>query len=354
MNSFFNDNINTLSTLLDSLKEGVVIHLNDTRVIYANRAATEILGLSNEELMGKTAHDFSWYFVDENLNKLTIQDYPVSKIFNSNSNLIHQLLGIQLSCGTLRWVDVNGSIITDSFGNKTAMILFSDVTDRKNAFNEVELFKKAVEAIDTGVTIVNAIEDDYPLMFANKAFYTLTGYTQDETIGRNCRFLQGELREQEGRYAIKKALKECTSCNAELINIKKNGEVFNNILTLSPIKLNNTTTHFVGIQHDITYLKNQEEKLKEQASYIQNILDAQEDIVVVTNGEKILFANKSLLHFFNLDSLGVFIEQDRCICNRFVTDPNYFHLEKVAEGELWVEVLMHLPLEQRIVIIGNL
>lgn len=353
MNHFFHNNLDTFTSLLEHLNEGVIIHRDDTKIAYANRAASQILGLPNEMLLGKTAYELEWYFVDEKLNRLDVESYPANKVFASNANLDDELIGIHLPSGTIRWIEINGTIVTDIHGNRTAMMVFGDVTERKKAFEEAELFKKAIEAIDIGITISGDPKNDYPIIFANKAFYTLTGYEESEVLGKNCRFMQGEKHDQEGRYLLKKALENSESCTVEMINFKKNGEAFNNLLTISPITLHNRLTHFIGVQHDITYLKLQKEKLKEQTTYIQNILDAQNDIVIVTDGKRIVFANKALLNFFGLESLENFIEESTCICNRFIPDSHYFHLGKVAEGELWVNTLMRVPSEQRIVIMES-
>jgi len=165
--------------------------------------------------------------------------------------------------------------------------------------------------------------------------------------------MQGELREQEGRSVLRKALDNFSSCEVELINVKKSGEVFNNLLTVSPINSDNHNTYFIGVQHDITYLKLQEEKLRQQAFYIQNILDAQENIVIVTNGSEIIYANEATQKFLGYATLENFVQQYLCICNRFIPDTHYFHLGKVPEGELWMETLLRLPIEERTVIMQS-
>lgn len=66
-----------------------------------------------------------------------------------------------------------------------------------------------------GVTLADPDLEDMPIVYANKAFERLTGYSQEEIIGFNCRFLQGEDREQEACYKIAQALKKKSNYRAD-------------------------------------------------------------------------------------------------------------------------------------------
>ncbi len=72
---------------------------------------------------------------------------------------------------------------------------------------------------------------------------------------------------------------------------------------------------------------------------LQNAIDQQQNIVMVTNGVSIYRANKALYKFFNVESLAVFQKKYRCVCDFFISHDDYFHLGKLAEGELWLERL---------------
>ncbi|MCA1752833.1 MAG: PAS domain-containing protein [Flavobacteriales bacterium] len=62
--------------------------------------------------------------------------------------------------------------------------------------DEHDLLKKAIDSSICGVTIADARLPDMPLIFINEAFETLTGYKTSEVLGRNCRFLQGDLNDR--------------------------------------------------------------------------------------------------------------------------------------------------------------
>jgi signal transduction histidine kinase len=82
-------------------------------------------------------------------------------------------------------------------------------------------------------------------------------------LGRNCRFLQAENREQIGRYKLQEALSAGTECYVELANYRKDGTMFYNELYVAPIKNDQgIVTHYIGVQNDITVRKQKEISLE--------------------------------------------------------------------------------------------
>ena len=104
-----------------------------------------------------------------------------------------------------------------------------------------------------GVTLADPDMEDLPLVYANKAFEAMTGYTQEETIGKNCRFLQGTDREQEERSQIRAAITNKEPIEATLKNYRKNGELFYNHLKIIPLfDSYGKVLYYLGVQYDIT------------------------------------------------------------------------------------------------------
>jgi PAS domain S-box-containing protein len=127
-----------------------------------------------------------------------------------------------------------------------------------------ELLKQAVYQTSVGILISDAQQPDHPIIFANPFFEQLTGYSKEEVLGRNCRFLQGNDTTQPNLKQVRKAIKEGSACKAVLRNYRKDGSLFYNELTLSPIcDADNNITHFLGIQKNITAQMDAENKLKQ-------------------------------------------------------------------------------------------
>jgi PAS domain S-box-containing protein len=110
-----------------------------------------------------------------------------------------------------------------------------------------------LDACVNGVTLSDPDLPDNPIVYANRAFEEMSGYTQAEIVGRNCRFLQGEDRDQEGLQTIRAALAKKESCVVTLRNYRKNGEMFLNRLAIRPlVDREGNVIYYLGVQYDIT------------------------------------------------------------------------------------------------------
>ncbi|OLV17844.1 PAS domain S-box protein [Deinococcus marmoris] len=143
---------------------------------------------------------------------------------------------------------------------------------------DLHLLSQAFTASVTGVIITDAQQPDLPIIFVNPAFERLSGYLAAEIIGRNCRFLQGQDRDQEARQEILDALSEGHSVTTVLRNYRKDGSLFYNELTLSPIHdASGTLTHYLGFQNDVTareQARQQESRSRRQlTSILERITD---------------------------------------------------------------------------------
>ncbi|OAX47409.1 sensor histidine kinase [Paenibacillus sp. AD87] len=124
-----------------------------------------------------------------------------------------------------------------------------------------------ISKIKSSVTVVDATLPDFPLMYVNEYFSELTGYSAEESIGQNCRFLQGPDTDPETVQRIREALKKRQSIKTEILNYTKHGQKFWNELNIDPIfDDSGECLFFVGIQYDISERKYAEQQLRMAAS----------------------------------------------------------------------------------------
>jgi PAS domain S-box-containing protein len=101
--------------------------------------------------------------------------------------------------------------------------------------------------------VADATLPDCPLVYASEGFLTMTGYSKEEVLGHNCRFLQGEGTDPKSVEQIRSAVKKGQSLCTRLLNYKKNGTPFWNLLTITPIRdETGRVVKFVGVQVDVT------------------------------------------------------------------------------------------------------
>ncbi len=111
----------------------------------------------------------------------------------------------------------------------------------------------AVLATPTGIVICDPNLPDCPIIYANPAFYRITGYSDEEVIGRNCRFLQGPGTNPRHIKAIREAIETGKAIDVEIVNHRKDGSRFVNELHLSPVFGEDGEVRYIlGIQHDVS------------------------------------------------------------------------------------------------------
>ncbi|MFA6145425.1 MAG: PAS domain-containing protein [Sulfurimonas sp.] len=115
-----------------------------------------------------------------------------------------------------------------------------------------------------GITITDPNLPDNPIIYVNQAFSDLFGYTRDEVIHKNCRFLQGDDREQLGLDEIRRAIAEQTNVTVTLRNYDKDGHIVYNEITISPIfdKETGKLRYFLGVQKDVSRVSRLMQQIK--------------------------------------------------------------------------------------------
>nr|AML78221.1 putative LOV domain-containing protein [Aphyllon fasciculatum] len=139
-------------------------------------------------------------------------------------------------------VQSSGDMSDDGIGNK------------ERGFPRVsEDLKEALSTFQQTFVVSDATKPDYPIMYASAGFFKMTGYTSREVIGRNCRFLQGKDTDPGDVAKIRGALEGGSTYCGRLLNYKKDGTPFWNLLTIAPIKdENGQVLKYIGMQVEVS------------------------------------------------------------------------------------------------------
>ncbi|HIK06782.1 MAG TPA: EAL domain-containing protein [Trichormus sp. M33_DOE_039] len=160
----------------------------------------------------------------------------------------------------------------------------------------IRLMERALAATSNGIVLADATQPDTPIVYVNPAFEAMTGYTADEVIGRNCRFLQGNDHDQPGVHELRSALKQQRECHVILRNYRKDGKTFWNELYIAPVFDDfGYLTHFIGVQNDITQHLQALEALREREEQYRRIVEtATEGIWLLNHNHLTTFVNQQM------------------------------------------------------------
>ena len=119
--------------------------------------------------------------------------------------------------------------------------------------DRVRLLESLLDAFDNTLVVTDPNAPDNPIVYINRGFEKLTGYAPEEVMGRNCRFLQGDDRDQPAVTELREAVEKGRAVQVELRNYRKDGSLFHNELYLSPVcDDEGKPVLFLGVQNDVT------------------------------------------------------------------------------------------------------
>ena len=122
-----------------------------------------------------------------------------------------------------------------------------------DALRAAPVLQAAVAAAPTGMVICDPTLPDCPIVYANPAFHRITGYPPEESLGRNCRFLQGPGTDPAAIAAIRTAIAEARTVDVRMVNYRRDGRRFVNELRISPVfGADGALQYIFGIQQDVT------------------------------------------------------------------------------------------------------
>ncbi|MFN6560692.1 MAG: PAS domain S-box protein [Nostoc sp. ChiSLP01] len=260
---------NRLRQLLETVK--VIpweLDLKTWRFIYVGSQAVDIL---NYPISRWYEENFWVNHIHPHDREKTVRFCQQATARCENHELEYRMLAAD---GRVIWLRDVVSVVHEA-GTPTMLRGFMfDITDLKLVEETLRLRERALAATSNGIIIADAKLAYNPVIYVNPAFEQITGYSATDVIGQNCRFLQGTDTEQPALDELRSSIKAGTSCKVILRNYRKDGMLFWNELSISPIHdENGKLSHFIGIQTDISHRKLAEARLRHQALTFETIHD---------------------------------------------------------------------------------
>ncbi len=230
----------------DSFNEIYVWGADSYEILDANRSARENLGYSVVEFQHLMPWDFVKGLTQENMDEL-VAPLRTGVLGAQVFETVHERKD-----GTTYPVSTHLQYMaTQSPPVYTAIV--EDITQRHRQEESVRLRERAIEALDVGVTIIDATKEDNPLVYVNRTLCTMTGYSADELIGQGAGILQRDNHQQLQHLEVKAAQAKGESVHVLFKSTRKDGSQFMNDLSLSPVhSAKGELTHYIGINRDVT------------------------------------------------------------------------------------------------------
>ena len=168
--------------------------------------------------------------------------------------------------------------------NRPAVLVsFMDITEYKKNEEKLNVIIKGVESSPASIVVTDVNGD---IEYVNPKFCDVTGYSEDEVIGKNTRILKSNTYKPEFYEKMWKVITSGKSWRAEMLNKRKNGELFWEYAIISPIKNEKgIISNYIAIKEDITRRKEIESKLIKNERYFKTLFETAPDGIFEINKE---------------------------------------------------------------------
>ena len=250
-----------LNLALSALDGGIWDWNLQTNEVYFSPGWARMLGYRSDEL---NTHLQTWEEALHPEDKARIM-HAVEDHFERQTSTYCSEYRMRTKTGDWIWIQDRGHVVARDENGRPLRMTGTDlnITARKEAEEVIRLSDRSIQSASNGIVIVDATKKDYPVISVNKAFENMSGYPADEILGRNCRFLQRDDRNQPEITEFQKAIKAGLPVHVILRNYKKDGTLFWNEVRVSPVRNENgKLTHFIGVMNDYTETKQAKEALQ--------------------------------------------------------------------------------------------
>ncbi|MDB5964553.1 MAG: signal transduction protein : sensor, domain, partial [Polaromonas sp.] len=243
-----------LSTTLGSIGDAFATLDRECRFSYVNRETERLLARPASELLGVEI----WEALREQGSLQQEMTAALDSGQRAEFESYYEALG--------RWLEVRAYPFEEGLA-----VYFRDVSERRRSQEQLLLLQTSISRLNDIVTITEAGQLDAPgprIVFVNDAFERQTGYSREEVLGQTPRILQGPQTQRSELAKIRAALETAQPVRTELINYKKNGEMFWQELEIVPVDyFSRGLTHWVAVSRDITQRKAAEDEIEHLAFY---------------------------------------------------------------------------------------
>ena len=271
---------------------GIIIINEKGDFLRMNEKGEEITGYSLDELP-----DFQTWFIklypDDEYRKDVLK---VHNTIDQDKSPRDKTVYITTKTGQKRQI----RLLSDYLADGTRIVFLEDITER---IQKDETIRQLSRVVEQSASIVVITDTQGNIEFVNPAFTEITGYTEEEALGQNPRILKSGHTPPHIYKEMWETICQGKTWRGELLNKKKNRELFWESATISSITdENGEISHFVAMKENITKRKAAELALRQSEEKYRLLFDNSPDAIIIRNTEKILYTNIAAEKLFHANT----------------------------------------------------
>lgn len=250
LSSYLSELESQLSLIFAASPDIIVLLDKGANILKISDAAYPILNYKKDELVGRCLWDF-----------IALDDLDKTK--ERFLSIEQRVKDSEPSALVNRWISKNGTLVKlvwrfslfDCKKNYTIGIASDVSVFGTNDKYDLKSLQKAVDLSTDGVIVTDSLSHYNTIVYVNEAFCEMTGYKQEEFIGKNGKFLQSDdCKSSRVINTLRECIKTGKGCDILLQNVKKNGNIFYNRLMVSAVKEGSDIINHIWISKDVTEL----------------------------------------------------------------------------------------------------
>lgn len=304
--------------LYETMPQGVLIQDAQGKILEANGAAVEILGLTEDQLFGRTAYDPRWQLIHEDGSPFQPSEMASNIALRTGKSVRDITCGIYVpEIEEYRWILVGSSpqFKDDESKPNKIMTVFTDITKRKQTEEEISKLSTAVMQSPSLIVITDLRGK---IEYINPQFTKITGYSQQEAIGQQASIVKSRKQPESAYKKLWESILGGDTWSGRFINRRKDGSEYTEEAIIFPIKNNsNKIIKLCKIGNDISH----ELALEEQLRRSQKL----ETIGTLAGG---------IAHDFNNMLTPILGYVDMALHNLENSNPLYHNLKQVLNASI--------------------
>uniref|UniRef100_A0A832G760 histidine kinase n=1 Tax=Ignavibacterium album TaxID=591197 RepID=A0A832G760_9BACT len=234
----------------------LLIDIKSFRILDCNPAAEKLFGKNKSQIIHSLLEEFSPEVQHNNENSEELINFYLNKALKGETTIFEWCFETSdkkiLTEGNLYKVDING--------NSLLQLIIRDITEKRKSEEQLKLLSFSINQSSSAVIITDVNGN---IDYVNDTFTKLTGYSKEEVIGENPRFLKSGYTSKETYKELWNKILSGENWEGEFLNKRKDGTLYWEFARISPVKNENgVITNFIGIKDDITQLKKLLDEIK--------------------------------------------------------------------------------------------